>query len=180
MSSDGSKSVATSVALLDKLHINGNSNVDIKLKPEEARDSSRKKVMVQAVRDTSQEHSKEARKYSKRSSQLISPTPTLYPPNEETDDVVEVPKEEAPAISATPSAFARTMIGSFPDALLPVATRKPHGPLDALFKPVYASSVTMTNLDPFAGPSPDDIVANAQKSSKGLAKHGKKDSPSGN
>ena len=178
-SGDGSKSVTTSVALLDKLHINSNSNVDTKLNLEESRDFSRK-TKIQATQATSQEPSKEVRKYPKKSAQAFSPSPISYPPSEETTDSLEVLEEQTPTISATPSAFARTMIGSFPSTLPSVATQKPLMSLDALFSSVCASGVIMTDLDPFAGPSPDDIVANAQKSSKGLAKHGKKDSPSGN
>ena len=179
-SGDGSKSVTTSVALLDKLQINGNSNLATKLTLEEPKDSSRKKTNVQAPSATSQALSKEVRKYPKRSAQVVFPSPTSYPPSEETADILEGPEEQIPAISATPSAFARTIFGSFLSTSFPIATQKPPVPLDSHFSPVYASGIALTDLDPFAGPSPDDIVASAQKSSKGLTKHGKKDSPSGN
>ncbi|KAL8683520.1 MAG: hypothetical protein Q9186_000560 [Xanthomendoza sp. 1 TL-2023] len=73
-----------------------------------------------------------------------------------------------PMPKAAPSSFATTMFGSSQDPLL-----EPFRSLDfALPQPV---SSTKAKRDPFAGPSPDDVVTKAQSSSKG-AKSVKKES----
>lgn len=71
--------------------------------------------------------------------------------------------EEEPAIElddAPPSAFASTMFGRSDSP----RKRKP----PPVFSMPYNVASTVVNLDPFAGPSPDDVVMAAQSQSKGV------------
>ena len=74
--------------------------------------------------------------------------------------------EMSAPIIETPSLFARTMLGpTLSNELSPTASKL----LPTFFSPFYASELNHAGLNNFAGPSPDDIVSNAQKS-KGLIK----------
>ncbi|KAF4630904.1 hypothetical protein G7Y89_g7238 [Cudoniella acicularis] len=71
--------------------------------------------------------------------------------------------EDTPTVDqAQPSAFASTMFSS---------TSTPRQPTDNLFTLPYVANFTSTTTNPFAGPSPDDIVIAAQ--SKAAGKGGK-------
>ncbi|KAL2354836.1 elongation factor Tu GTP binding domain-containing protein [Cryomyces antarcticus] len=97
-----------------------------------------------------------------------SPSP-VRPPIEEPLPVQDTkPEEEAKLdLRAPPSTFARAIVGkqtrSSPESLM-----RPQE--DSAFKLLYADSGYVTDLNPFAGPSPDDVVTNAQsKGAKGKA-----------
>lgn len=91
----------------------------------------------------------------------------------ETDKTPETPFVPA----AAPSAFARTLFG-LPSALSmdidhsPLQKDSSH-PLHTFNLTLPYPPVTDTGADPFAGPSPDDIVLQAQKS-KGPARGARK------
>ncbi|KAI4281658.1 MAG: hypothetical protein L6R38_003529 [Xanthoria sp. 2 TBL-2021] len=84
-------------------------------------------------------------------------------------------KEATPRSSPTaaPSTFAKTMFG---DAQVPLPSVMP--PIESLALSFPRSSGAKAKSDPFAGPSPDDVVAKAQSSSKGSARKAKKAAPS--
>jgi len=72
-------------------------------------------------------------------------------PVSEPSTIVEIPDLRAP-----PSTFAATMIGASHMEFQP---RSPEG---SMFSLPYVHEKVFTNANPFAGPSPDDIVTNAQ------------------
>ena len=74
-------------------------------------------------------------------------------PESPTQDFADIPAAD----QASPSAFASTMFGS--------ATPK-HG--SSLFTLPYNAASVPVIADPFAGPSPDDVVIAAQSQSKGV------------
>lgn len=78
-------------------------------------------------------------------------------------------KEATPRSSprAAPSTFAKTMFG---DAQVPFSSVMP--PIQSLALSFPRNSGAKAKSDPFAGPSPDDVVAKAQSSSKGSARKG--------
>ncbi|KAI4124684.1 MAG: hypothetical protein LQ338_004684 [Usnochroma carphineum] len=71
---------------------------------------------------------------------------------------------------ASPSIFARTVVGCLREPLVSLVE-----PVQTLSLPFSQNAYSNTKLDPFAGPSPDDIVTKAQTWSKG-AKPAKKTS----
>ncbi|KAL8757299.1 MAG: hypothetical protein Q9199_002325 [Rusavskia elegans] len=79
-------------------------------------------------------------------------------------------KEATPRSSPTaaPSTFAKTMFG---DAQVPFSSVMP--PIQSLALSFPRNSGAKAKSDPFAGPSPDDVVAKAQSSSKGHVDAGK-------
>lgn len=66
---------------------------------------------------------------------------------------------------AVPSTFARTMVGPLQKPLASLAES-----FQSLSLSLPRKLDTSTEFDPFAGPSPDDIVTKAQTSSKGSAR----------
>ncbi|KAK6581257.1 hypothetical protein PZA11_005948 [Diplocarpon coronariae] len=80
------------------------------------------------------------------------------PPIErEPEPMSDEPAEDPLHDQAEPSAFANTMFSS-PES----STPRPH-----IFSMPYSNDATPTTTDPFAGPSPDDIVIAAQSKAKG-------------
>jgi elongation factor 1 alpha-like protein len=86
-----------------------------------------------------------------------SPSPPLVQKEEDSmADPIQEPVAAVPDIRAPPSTFAATMFG----ALNPgIPVRSSEGSLFSI--PLYRAKQPADN-DPFAGPSPDDIVTNAQ------------------
>ena len=112
-----------------------------------------------------------SRKYpSKRQDLSPSATPGNDTPKEppplgsETDDSAqEADPRSTP--TAAPSVFAKTMFGGAQDPL--------PSTLESLWSRTFSfpgRSGAKAKSDPFAGPSPDDVVAKAQSSSKGSAR----------
>lgn len=94
-------------------------------------------------------------------------TPKEAPPHASES---ENPAKEATPRSnptAAPSVFAKTMFGDAQDPILSVMP-----PIQSLALSFPRSSGAKAKSDPFAGPSPDDVVAKAQSSSKGSARKG--------
>ena len=163
------KPTNTSVALLDKLSINSPSRDSM---PEQSPGVLSRSIALQEKAQVPMAISS-PRKYPARKPQ--SPIPPQDPKiNEDrpADDSQESSEEALPSV-ATPSIFARTMLG--PALGSTTKYRIMANPaLPAYFSPLMFSDVNYAESDPFAGPSPDDIVANAQSASKGLAKGSKK------
>ena len=152
---------STSVALLDKLGGNRKPNeslskrstmVDHKLEPSTSSGEAHPLGM-------------QARKYPTRKRKSPSPPPIDQAPVEEDPDSIDVKPRSIAPIVGSPSLFARTMLGS--SSSFQEHARKDPVSFASVFSPVYASEVNPTKSNPFAGPSPDDIVASAQNS-KGL------------
>ena len=74
----------------------------------------------------------------------------------------EKPQDDYQLARAAPSSFATTMLG-------PNRAETPASAIKAYYNPFQSScDMSAANSNPFAGPSPDDIVSNAQSASKGL------------
>ncbi|KAL2069407.1 hypothetical protein VTL71DRAFT_14086 [Oculimacula yallundae] len=83
----------------------------------------------------------------------------------ETELVPDEPMEETALDQAEPSAFANTMFSNNSPT-----TSTPRQRSSNLFSLPYNSAAAPTNADPFAGPSPDDVVIAAQSKAKGGSK----------
>ena len=86
------------------------------------------------------------------------PVPEPSPLEQVSTPVPEIPETKAEDVRATPSVFAQTMLGRTAHISQDVTE-------DNLLPLLYPIDVSQTN-NPFAGPSPDDVVVNAQ--SKGV------------
>jgi elongation factor 1 alpha-like protein len=104
----------------------------------------------------------------KETSQVEEPIPTST--NPEPKEVHEDPNIK----SFKPSGFAVTMLGSNQSPF--------QAPSFARFYDPFQLECDMreANIDPFSGPSPDDIVAKAQSASKGMRPKGQKGAESTN
>ncbi|KAI9650640.1 hypothetical protein NHQ30_000660 [Ciborinia camelliae] len=104
------------------------------------------------------------RKDSNPHEKVLKSQPTPRDHQTEIEPVVE----SSPVYQASPSAFASTMFQT--------ASATPRHQLENKFTMPYNSDVLTTPADPFAGPSPDDVVMAAQskaaggKAGKGLPK----------
>ncbi|MCJ1282445.1 Hsp70 suppressor, GTPase facilitates ribosomal subunit dissociation [Xylographa opegraphella] len=150
--------VTSSTALLDKLKI-GDQNEESKriIGETNARSGRTARFNLSHTASTSQPTTKEGRKYPAKNP-IAPPEEGPPPQSEEASTPVEDIPESPPAHLASPSIFARTMFGS---TRTPIPLTNP----SVFFNPY---TLNITESDPFAGPSPDDVVANAQNSSKGM------------
>jgi elongation factor 1 alpha-like protein len=82
-----------------------------------------------------------------------APLPSIE--RESDSDIVGTPIEDTPLDQAEPSAFANTMFSN-------TSSTAPHQHPNNFFSLPYAAAAATTILDPFAGPSPDDVVIAAQ------------------
>ena len=171
---DGPKPINTSVSLLSKLNLNGVPPEKQKAAAESSDDSSRKKLKTNAIESssTTAAAAKETRKYPKKVLRSATPPPEPRTKRDQEPAPPENSPEEPPPVFAKPSSFARTMFGSslagptLSERLAPSSTNR--------FSPAYAFDINFTESNPFAGPSPDDVVAKAQSASKGSKKQVKK------
>jgi elongation factor 1 alpha-like protein len=85
---------------------------------------------------------------------------------ESTQSNPDIPMETPPLDQAEPSAFANTM---FSNTSQPTSRQHP----DSLFTLPYNAAKTTTIADPFAGPSPDDVVMAAQSKGSTISAHPK-------
>ena len=145
------KSGSNSVALLDKL--------GTKIRPDNS--SSLSESAQNTQESQAMPSSASTRRYPSRKKPPSPDKPTAK--HFVQLDESFAPKDEsvAPRI-AMPSLFALTMLGSAQDAS---ATSIPNTKYNAF---QCFSDVGVPGSNPFAGPSPDDIVSNAQSRSKGL------------
>ncbi|MCJ1478360.1 Hsp70 suppressor, GTPase facilitates ribosomal subunit dissociation [Lambiella insularis] len=167
---DGSKPLTSSIALLDKLSITGKPSTEGKRTTQETSDYAEKRPKIGSSESSllASPVNREPRRYPAKKPKVPSPVPIQPPDIDKTPDPIEDEPEIPPPIAAAPSAFARTMLGTTHASNNPARTRIIPAALS--FSP-YALNLTESN--PFAGPSPDDIVANAQSSSKGMNKGSK-------
>jgi elongation factor 1 alpha-like protein len=156
------KAASSSIALLDKLNMG--------MKPSTEQPS----ISVQALKENKNNRidseglsrAGNIRRYPTRRPK--TPSPPL-PPVIKQEELLK-PDDPDPAFSdlvAKPSPFARIILGS-------LSNRLPLYFLANHFSPSYSLQGKLPESNPFAGPSPDDIVAKAQSASKGLAKQGQK------
>lgn len=80
-----------------------------------------------------------------------APAPSVEPAPSNLD----IPMENEPLDQAEPSAFANTMFSN-------TSSAPPHQHPNNFFSLPYAAAATVTTPNPFAGPSPDDVVIAAQ------------------
>jgi elongation factor 1 alpha-like protein len=92
----------------------------------------------------------EPKKYPIRKKSEPAPPPPKEPPPPPID-----PKDELPDLRASPTAFGRTLSSSPPQS----------SKADTALRDLLGS---ISEQDPFKGPSPDDAVLRAQQNSKGL------------
>ncbi|MCJ1380066.1 Hsp70 suppressor, GTPase facilitates ribosomal subunit dissociation [Xylographa soralifera] len=154
------KVISSSAALLDKLRIGDQPHAEGKRITKEANDRSGKmaRLNLSHTSSTSQPATKEGQKYPTKKPRAL---PEARPPPQ-SEEAPKTPLENVPepppALLASPSTFARTMFSS-------ASTPNPVTTSRVSFSP-YTLNIAESN--PFAGPSPDDVVANAQNSSKGM------------
>lgn len=146
-SSGGSEEISNSVGLLDKLS----------LQKESKGDGAPKRPSDQLPAEPQR-----PRKYAARP-RVQEPEPKPESDSEDSDDEEGPQEDTVPAQRAPPSAFASVLVGSIPAAGPPENGRL------SVFAP-YQYPSDLQN-DPFDGPSPDDIVLQAQKGSKALNKN---------
>ena len=96
-------------------------------------------------------------------------TPTVAPAERDSEQrsSSETPVENAPLDQAKPSAFASTMFST-------VASAPPHHHPDSIFTLPYVATAATPSTDPFAGPSPDDVVIAAQSKGSTISLRPKK------
>ncbi|MCJ1351054.1 MAG: Hsp70 suppressor, GTPase facilitates ribosomal subunit dissociation [Icmadophila ericetorum] len=145
----------SSVVLLDKLSGNRKSTNAV---PKEATEAPRGiKGSGGSVGEPTQ-----PRKYPLRPRKASTPPPPVVPePVKETSEPVRRGSQPSIPISSTPSPFAQAVFGpSLPPTGHPRLPTSYH----AMFSPSDRIDVYSTEPNAFAGPSPDDIVSNAQNS----------------
>ena len=148
----------SSVALLDKL-----SNTR---KPPEKTTSAcgplKNKTTIATSRDERSKAIAQSRRYSPRRRKSKSPPSRSEELTEKSPMLIREDSYYSTPIVSSPSLFARTILG-------PCVSQRPNisGSLTKDFSPMHLSGVSAES-NPFIGPSPDDIVANAQNS-KGLS-----------
>lgn len=156
----------TSVALLDKLSGNRKPNESIAKESMEVEQRSKASTLTGEVHTLGSQ----ARKYPTRKRKDPSPPPISHAPVEPDQALMDVEPDSLAPIVESPSLFARAMLGSSMSSQKP--PRKDSAPFAIFYSPSFASAVNPAESNPFAGPSPDDIVANAQNS-KGLKQNRK-------
>ncbi|KAL8808476.1 MAG: hypothetical protein Q9182_000027 [Xanthomendoza sp. 2 TL-2023] len=158
-----SQGLNASVAILDKLgNRTHNGMADVKdMVSSRPEDTSSVAISSAPTR--------QSRKYPSKTRHL-SPeaSPASMSPKEQTPSVdpMNNSAQEAPTASmpkAAPSSFATTMFGASQDPLSSIL--EPFQGLD--FALPHAVNSRKAKHDPFAGPSPDDVVTKAQSFSKG-------------
>ena len=152
---------ASSISLLDKLSI-GESNSDT------SKNGFHPTIAVKPQASESQGSASggQTRKYPTRRRRSPTPIPSVETVKERPVNVESKPLESA-LITASPSAFALTMLGSTPRHCC--TSSEELRPNIRLFKSSFIPDEKAAKSNPFTGPSPDDIVAKAQ-TSKGLTK----------
>ena len=149
---------STSVALLDKL--SGNHKPDESVAKRSMEFGHR--LQSSPLRDEARPLGMQTRKYPTRKRKSPSPPRIDQTPIEEDPDPIDVEPLSLAPILNSPSPFAHTMLG--PSSLFREPSRKCPVSFSTFFSPVYAPEGNLAKSNPFAGPSPDDIVANAQNS----------------
>ena len=151
-SSSEDKPPSTSVALLDKLG---------KTKNQETRSSEVPSEQAGTGSRPTTSFLRQRKHPSKQGVQLREeprvekgPSAPIIPP--------ELPAEESVGAIANPSSFAATMLGSHRIDTLSSLSTTSYNPFQ------LNCDLNEANFNPFAGPSPDDIVAKAQSASKGM------------
>jgi len=152
-----SKQLDRTVALLDRLKVRGKENEPTSTA---AAGSDNGGVALQ-----SQDRN---RAYPIRPKQ---DTRSASPPKEEVSDNPKENEPKAPIkplqdLRATPSIFAKTLVGTQARRSSATSISAPRPQEDSMFALPFADHLSDTKSDPFAGPSPDDVVLNAQ--AKGL------------
>ncbi|KAI4100285.1 MAG: hypothetical protein L6R37_005571 [Teloschistes peruensis] len=161
----GAESANTSVSILNKLN-NKTHNPETSGAASEPESSmSEIATSVQAQRPPK---ATQLRKYPIRSRESTEAESSGKRTSEtsatEIDDTSDsVPQAQPPLVpTAKPSTFALTVLGRSQDSQLLLAES-----FESLIFPLPSPSQTNAKTNPFAGPSPDDVVTKAQSSSKG-------------
>jgi len=166
---DDPNTTISPVTLLDKLSLASKAgNVgEARLGESEPRDTEATARTSKRVSDTPVQ-----RKYPTRKPK--SPAPPLPEPEPKPEPApirYQEPLEEAPVLSA-PSLFAQTIFRPSRSYIRRLSNEIPI--FTAYQMPDTVKEGQGKKLKPFAGPSPDDVAAQAQSGSKGLSKPGKK------
>ena len=163
------KPANTSVALLDKLSINSSSRDSV---PEQSPEMVSIPAALQKKAQVPVAVSSPRRYPTRKPQSPILPQVLKTDEDRSMDEAQESADEPLPR-AAAPSIFARTMLGPALGSTTKYHTNATPV-LPAYFGPLMFFNINDAESDPFAGPSPDDIVANAQSASKGLVMGGKK------
>ena len=155
-----SKPSTSSVALLDKL--GGGRRVNNKAQDGLGQPKYHGDPLA-AILDESMPLARN-RTYTMRKRRSPSPSPSSKEKVQEPPEDDHSPPQLPKSVVATPSTFARAMLGASAETGDPYAEMSPL----TMFKLPYEAEMNITESSAFAGPSPDDIVTKAQNS-KGLA-----------
>lgn len=155
-----SKPSTSSVALLDRL--GGGRRVNNKAQDGLVQSKDHGDALA-TIMDESMPSARN-RTYPMRKRRSPSPSPSSKEEAQEPPEDDHSPPQLPKPVAATPSSFARTMLGASAE------TGDPYAEISQLtmFKLPYEAEMNITESSAFAGPSPDDIVTNAQNW-KGLA-----------
>ena len=162
--SSDTKAVNRSVALLDRLNLKSDTDEQ---KPNNTDGPSREEQKDAESASEKRSFAGSVRKYPAKRRKSETPPPQrvedIQAPEKAPDTI---PEEPAPVLT-TPSQFANIMLGR------PSQTNDVTAPTPILLAyhiSLIEASGKISSSNPFAGPSPDDIVSNAQSASKGLKK----------
>jgi elongation factor 1 alpha-like protein len=157
--STDSKGASNSLALLDKLGTKPKAS-ETKASTETSYESS-----VLADQTKHQESAPKPRKYPVRQKMQEVQKPASKPEEINTISTVTPVAEPTPEppVLTSPSHFAQAMIGGSSSKAPSSSDSEPHLTRYTVFPENNAEN-------PFAGPSPDDIVSKAQSASKGISK----------
>jgi len=141
----GAKEPGTSVSLLEKLSIRPKKEV-ASSKQSGPSDDLKRKLSTSSSREAP------ARGISRLKPQEETVIEAVVEPKTQLPE--KQPVAAVPDLRAAPSTFARTMLGSTHNP--PPVTE------DSMISLPYPRLAAATDRNPFAGPSPDDVVLNAQ------------------
>lgn len=147
--SGGTIESQTPVSLLEKLSIrpkNDGSHSPLSTTTAKQPEDLKRKL------STSLSGQSQPRAYSRSKTSDTTEVSTIEPQQPVKDEKPFAPPRN---IRGLPSAFARTMLGA-DRTRVPVVTE------DRFMTLPYSNLAAITDRDPFAGPSPDDLVLNAQ------------------
>lgn len=154
-----------SITMLEKLGNRAHEDSDVK-SPASSRSEDTSSVAIQnaTLRQTLRYPSKGREPSPTASPDCETPEEPSHFPSATKDASQEAFAKSTP--KAAPSSFAKTMFGPSQDYLSLIL--EPFQSLDLAVLQPHTS--TKAKYDPFAGPSPDDVVMKAQSSSKGSAR----------
>ncbi len=148
---------SSSIALLDRL---GTRRKDQALSTHKNHPTANAVDVEKAPGSILRTPARQSPKPSPNARDSFSQDPVGQQPEQSTSDSAGMSETPDVPIKASPSVFARTMLGEHPDQYLRGPTLKQNHD----FKLPYVAGLSFTESFAFTEPSPDDVVTNAQNS----------------